>query len=185
MSGSAVAASLITGKQIKDHTITKKDISASTVRSLKGQRGQRGATGPRGAVGPQGAQGPAGPVNIGATTAVQGPSVPICSFGSGSCAVATSTAVCPAGMKVVTGASDVFTGGIAGIANQASNDRSAWFVVAANSSSYAGGHVQAVAYCIESGKAVASNVELRRARAEAEAAKVAARMRDSLKSATT
>jgi len=53
MSGSAVAASLITSKQIKDGTIQVKDIS-------KTARTQLAAKGASGVPGPQGPQGPAG-----------------------------------------------------------------------------------------------------------------------------
>jgi hypothetical protein len=51
MTGSAVAGSLITSKQIKDGTIQVKDISKSARKSLKGSRG---ATGPQGPQGPKG-----------------------------------------------------------------------------------------------------------------------------------
>lgn len=61
MTGSAVAASLITSKQIKDGTIQTKDISKKARAQLKGNIGPRGAAGPAGAAG---AQGPAGPVNL-------------------------------------------------------------------------------------------------------------------------
>jgi hypothetical protein len=57
MSGSAVAASLITSKQIKDGTIQTKDISKKALASLKA----RSATG---APGPQGPAGPAGPAGL-------------------------------------------------------------------------------------------------------------------------
>ena len=54
-SGSAVAGSLITSKQIKDGTLKYKDVD-------KGARTQlKGATGPQGPQGPQGAQGQPGP----------------------------------------------------------------------------------------------------------------------------
>jgi hypothetical protein len=52
--GSAVAARLITGKQIKNGTIQLVDLSPSAREQLSGARG------PRGGVGPQGSQGPAG-----------------------------------------------------------------------------------------------------------------------------
>src|SRR3954469_5338453 len=55
--GSAVAASLITTKQIKDGTITTKDINKKAIKSLKGKTGP---TGPQGATGPQGPKGDAG-----------------------------------------------------------------------------------------------------------------------------
>jgi hypothetical protein len=61
--GSAVAASLITSKQIKDGTIQTKDISKKAVKSLSGKAGPAGATGATGAAGaagPQGAKGDKG-----------------------------------------------------------------------------------------------------------------------------
>src|SRR3954447_8388667 len=58
--GSAVAASLITSKQIKDGTIQTKDISKKAQKALKGKAGATGAAGAAGAAGhtgPTGAQG--------------------------------------------------------------------------------------------------------------------------------
>ena len=52
--GSATAARLITGKQVKDGSITAKDLS----KSLRRQIARTGVTGP---AGPQGAAGPSGP----------------------------------------------------------------------------------------------------------------------------
>jgi hypothetical protein len=60
MSGSAVAASLITGKQIKDGTIGVKDIS-KTARTQLTAKAAVGAPGPQGPSGPAGATGEAGP----------------------------------------------------------------------------------------------------------------------------
>ena|SRR5436190_2827190 len=59
--GSAVAASLITSKQIKDGTITTKDINKKAIKSLKGKTG---ATGPQGASGPQGPKGDTGAAGV-------------------------------------------------------------------------------------------------------------------------
>jgi hypothetical protein len=56
--GSAVAASLITSKQIKNGTIQTTDISKKAQTALKGNRG---ATGAQGALGPQGTKGDTGP----------------------------------------------------------------------------------------------------------------------------
>jgi collagen triple helix repeat protein len=84
VSGSAVAASLITGKDVKDgsltgrdirnHSLTTSDLSTKTVKGLRGQRGVAGPagkdgqsiTGPQGPAGKDGQsvigpQGPAGP----------------------------------------------------------------------------------------------------------------------------
>src|SRR3954454_24702709 len=55
--GSAVAASLITSKQIKDGTIQTSDISKRALASLKAPAGGAAVTGP---AGPAGAVGPAG-----------------------------------------------------------------------------------------------------------------------------
>jgi hypothetical protein len=52
--GSAVAASLITSKQIKDGTITAKDISKKMLTQLKGKSGPRGAQGLQGLKGDKG-----------------------------------------------------------------------------------------------------------------------------------
>ena len=60
MSGSAVAASLITSAQIKDGTIKLRDISTKARNALKGQTGPvgvRGVTGLQGAPGANGATG--------------------------------------------------------------------------------------------------------------------------------
>jgi Collagen triple helix repeat (20 copies) len=66
-SGSATAALVTTGKQIKDGTVTGKDVknrtlgtkklSTKAITSLKGQRGPAGPQGPKGEAGVQGAQG--------------------------------------------------------------------------------------------------------------------------------
>lgn len=58
--GGATAASLITGKQIRNHTVGVIDLKKTAVQSLRGQRGLRGAMGPAGPAGPQGPPGPAG-----------------------------------------------------------------------------------------------------------------------------
>jgi hypothetical protein len=59
--GSAVAASLITSKQIKDGTIEVKDLSKKARGSLVGNRG---LTGTKGDQGPQGVPGPQGPQGV-------------------------------------------------------------------------------------------------------------------------
>lgn len=55
--GSATAASLITGDQIKDGSIQYNDLSKKAKKKLRGKRGQTGATG---AAGTQGAEGDKG-----------------------------------------------------------------------------------------------------------------------------
>jgi hypothetical protein len=65
MSGSALAGSLITSKQIKDGTIQKRDLSKRAVASLRvgapGTQGPTGPAGPKGDKGEQGIQGEPGP----------------------------------------------------------------------------------------------------------------------------
>jgi hypothetical protein len=71
LGGSAYAAVTVTGKNIKDGTVTGRDVknrslgtsklSAKAVSSLAGQRGPAGPEGPAGAKGDRGPAGPAGP----------------------------------------------------------------------------------------------------------------------------
>ena len=62
LSGSAIAASAITGSQIKDGTIGVSDLSKKAVAKLHGARGQRGQAGTRARRGPRvsSRRGPAG-----------------------------------------------------------------------------------------------------------------------------
>ena len=162
--GSYAAAVLpknsVTSKQVKDHSLLKKDFRSGQL--PRGARGPAGATGAQGPQGPQGAQGPVGPVSTSTLTRVDGPSVPIGNSSSADGGVELSSAVCPAGMKAVTGGIDVFTGNTAGLSSQASTDRTSWFVVAANASTYTGGHVKAIAYCAGSGQAVTARHSVRK-----------------------
>lgn len=64
------AKRLITGKQIKNRSVTAKDLSLKTVKALRGRTGPAGAAGaagPQGSQGTAGAQGPAGPSGNDAT----------------------------------------------------------------------------------------------------------------------
>ena len=75
MSGSAVAASLITSAQIKDGTIKLRDISTKARNTLKGQTGPvgvRGVTGLQGAPGANGATGLQGAPGANGATGLQG-----------------------------------------------------------------------------------------------------------------
>jgi hypothetical protein len=72
MSGSAVAASLITSAQIQDGTIKLKDISKKTRTKLQGNAGPQGPQGPKGDQGPQGETGAPGPATGAAGGALAG-----------------------------------------------------------------------------------------------------------------
>lgn len=88
--GTAGAAKLITGKQIKDGSIETRDLSKKARAALKGATGKTGAAGApgaAGAVGPAGPAGPAGPNgSVGANGAAgqpgqSGSSAPSLQFG--------------------------------------------------------------------------------------------------------
>ena len=69
--GTAVYASgLISGSQIKNHSIPAKKLTKSAIKSLRGQRGARGPTGP---TGPQGLQGVQGTQGVQGVQGVPGP----------------------------------------------------------------------------------------------------------------
>src|SRR4051794_29077026 len=80
--GSAVAASLITSKQIKDGSIEVKDLSKKARATLKaapgvagapGQAGAQGAQGPKGETGEPGGRGAAGEPGVKGDTGPRGP----------------------------------------------------------------------------------------------------------------
>ena len=71
-SGSAVAASLITSKQIKDGTIEVKDLSKSARKSLSAPKGASGVAGPAGQAGAKGDTGPQGPAGADGAKGEQG-----------------------------------------------------------------------------------------------------------------
>jgi hypothetical protein len=93
--GSAIAASQITSKQIKNGTIQLTDISKKARVSLEGGRGPQGGPGPGGPAGPPGPPGPAGATKV---VVRQGTpfSIP---FGMNG----TSTASCNPGERAVGG----------------------------------------------------------------------------------
>ncbi|MTD44098.1 hypothetical protein GKE82_07215 [Conexibacter sp. W3-3-2] len=84
LGATAVAAKLITGKDIKNGSIGLVDLSASAKKGLAGEdgrdgatgaqgaKGDQGATGDQGAVGPAGAAGPQGPVGANGAAGPQG-----------------------------------------------------------------------------------------------------------------
>jgi len=60
LAGTAYASGLISGSQIKNHSIPAKKLTASAIKSLHGQRGPTGPPGPKGNPGPKGDTGPQG-----------------------------------------------------------------------------------------------------------------------------
>jgi hypothetical protein len=70
--GAALAGGLISGSQIKNHSIAAKKLTRAAVNALRGQRGPAGQTGPTGQAGPAGARGPAGPPGPVTTTLPSG-----------------------------------------------------------------------------------------------------------------
>lgn len=102
MAGGAVAATQITGKDVKNGSLTGADVRNKSLTAADFRGGKVGATGPAGAQGAQGAQGPQGP---------QGATGPAGANGSGVAYArirypgATDIAQIVAGSKNVTAAS--------------------------------------------------------------------------------
>ena len=111
-SGTAVAAKLITGKQVANNSIASidvkngslqtKDLSAKARASLKGAAGQPGAQGPAGPAGPKGADGAAG------APGMSGREVVVEATATNSDAEKSALATCPDGKRVVGGGANVF-----------------------------------------------------------------------------
>ena len=100
LSGTAIAGGvLISGTQIKAHTIAANKLTPNAVKFLHGARGAQGAQGPQGVDGATGATGPAG-LNGGfdpnKVTQVVSPDASYSGVG-------TATAYCPAGTVVIGG----------------------------------------------------------------------------------
>lgn len=156
-SGSAVAASKITSRQIKDGTITARDIKNRSITPNKLSRLPKGPQGPAGAQGPQG---PPGPNIVSRMTRVEASAI----VAAGD--VSSVTATCPPGMGIVTGGfasasadGEVFYSDTFGSTNT-------WSVGLDNFDSLVEGDVTAVAFCSPSGAAVASRVKISPRRAE-------------------
>jgi len=65
LGGTAYASGLISGSQIKNHSIAEKKLTSKAIRSLHGQRGPKGLTGAPGPAGAAGAPGSPGVVSVG------------------------------------------------------------------------------------------------------------------------
>jgi len=107
---SATAAMIITGAQIKDGTVTSKDIKDKSLK-LKdfapgAKTGLTGATGPQGPAGPKGATGATGPQGtpgVPGLPGVSGYEIVLNTATAAAGASATATATCPAGKKPLGG----------------------------------------------------------------------------------
>ena len=71
----ALSLKLITGGQIKDKSITGRDVKNHSLRPVDFRGSVRGPAGPAGAPGPQGPAGPAGSFSASSIHQVAGPSV--------------------------------------------------------------------------------------------------------------
>ena len=124
-------------KQVINHSIAKIDLKAPL------PRGPRGFTGARGLQGPAGPQGSAGITQI---TTVDGPATAQCAYPGGECQIATSSAVCPTGFKVV-GGGHISTGFTNIVLFSAITGAQTYSVVAENESSSAN-TIKATANCL-------------------------------------
>jgi hypothetical protein len=96
LSGGAIAGTLISGSQIKNHSIPAKKLTRSAIKSLHGLRGPAGLQGPPGPKGDTGATGPIGPSSA---TSVSSPAAQ----GVGTSFVTVATLKVSAGSYVVMG----------------------------------------------------------------------------------
>jgi hypothetical protein len=123
-----------------DHYIitSTSQIKPSVLSKLKGKAGQAGTAG---VVGANGASFTSADIGT-----VEGSEVVLCTSGGGSCAVGTSTAVCPAGSVVLGGgwSGDVVEGTPATSSSLAGNS---WTVTFTNDSSDVAAHFTAYAQC--------------------------------------
>ena len=115
---------LITGAQIKDRSLTLKDLSRGTVAGLRGKAGPAGPRGAQGPVGATGAPGPAGPQGIQGLTGSSGPPGPAGGFDLAKISQVTGPtttapplpgvligmpAFCPSGQKALAGGYRIFS----------------------------------------------------------------------------
>ena len=164
--GGAVAASKITGADVKNSSLTGKDVKnksltradfSGSVAGPQGPRGAQGAPGPQGPAGPQGPQGPAGPSALSAIT-VQSGGLTVAEFDADGGVI-----FCPPGRRVISG-------GYTAIAadGEATDDRTGWILLLDNLDSPIEGELDGEAYCAAAGQAVAASPDAR-ARSEAQA----------------
>jgi hypothetical protein len=139
--GGAVAGGLITGAQIKNNTVSTKDVKDGTLKTkdlsgsarlaLAGQDGQDGVDGAPGGPGPAGPPGPPGTAGTNGTNGTNGSNgvsgyQRVTATGPAVVAGANTSvgAACPAGKKIV-GATSEFVGGFEGTSIQFNSDTGA------------------------------------------------------------
>lgn len=137
LGGTAAAgtSALINGAQIKDHTIALKKLTPPAIAALLGRQGE---SGPAGDPGPAGPQGPPGGFDPNKVAYVQGPTSSVAPG-----VVATLSATCPSGTKVIAG------GGYTSVAIVGASlaNSTGWSLVVANASSIQLDGLYAFAVC--------------------------------------
>jgi hypothetical protein len=124
LGGTAVAGGqLITGAQIRDHSIALKDLTPRTVRALRGQRGVRGPAGLQGSVGPAGPEGLPGTIAPNKVSFQQSPTSTIAAG-----TVGQAQALCPAGSFVISGGGFTNGQGLWSSSPSTSGTQSGWTI---------------------------------------------------------
>jgi hypothetical protein len=102
--GSATAATLITGGQIKNNSVTTKDVKNKSLRGADFKPGDlpRGPTGATGGQGPPGAQGPQGPQGPQGAPGLSGLQTVFASTPDNSNSPKSVTANCPVGKTAIS-----------------------------------------------------------------------------------
>jgi Collagen triple helix repeat (20 copies) len=166
VTGTAVAATLITSADIKDHTIETRDLSANAIAGLRGQRGvagARGANGARGSTGAAGAPGAPGSPGPAGATGAAGPvgpaggpldpsrivhvTGPTFTLPPGTSGPTYYAAPCPTG-AIALGGGFTITGTVHVSSSQASDFQQGWQISADNPPGGVTGTAQANAVCI-------------------------------------
>lgn len=131
--GAATANSLISGSQIRDGSLTSRDVKDGSLKrsdlapNARGLNGRNGVDGQDGTPGPAGAPGPAGLASI---QRIAGPYVQQCASGNGGCQIGGAIATCPAGTVVIAGGFDASTAqDIVTFSEPVAND---WRIIASN-----------------------------------------------------
>ena len=170
LGGSAFAASKITSAQIKDGTITGRDIKRNSIGSAQlTDEAESGLVGDPGPAGPQGPAGAPGPAGMGGVQIVESAHF---ALAPGQYSPVNANAVCPAG-KVVIGTG--FYGSIAHVSFvKAYGNLVGGFIY--NDASVTANDLHFQAICASSGGAVASSASRRNAQLEADHKQAVARI---------